>query len=58
MVLWVDPARGVSLRQQAFESSGDYRLAHYVNIRLNEKIPDDVFQLKTTSKTKVLRPQG
>ena len=58
VVLWVDPARGVSLRQQAWESSGDYRLAHYTNIRLNEKIPDDVFQLKTTSKTKILRPQG
>ncbi|MGH9492535.1 MAG: LolA family protein [Terriglobales bacterium] len=58
VVLWVDPARGVSLRQQAWEASGDYRLAHYANIRINEKIPDDVFQLKTTSKTKVLRPQG
>ena len=58
VVLWVDPARGVSLRQQAWEASGDYRLAHYANIRINQKIPDDVFQLKTTSKTKVLRPQG
>lgn len=58
VTLWVDPARGVSLRQQAWESSGDYRLAHYANIRLNERIPDEVFQLKTTSKTKVFRPQG
>ena len=58
VVLWVDPVRGVSLKQQAFEASGDYRLAHYANIRINEKIPEDVFQLKTTSKTKVLRPQG
>jgi outer membrane lipoprotein-sorting protein len=58
VTLWVDPARGVSLRQQAWESSGDYRLAHYFNIRLNEKLPDDLFRLKTTNKTKVLRPQG
>lgn len=58
VVLWVDPGRGVSLRQQAWESSGDYRLAHYANIRINEKISDDVFHLKTTPKTKVLRPQG
>lgn len=58
VVLWVDPGRGVSLRQQAWEASGDYRLAHYANIRINEKISDEVFQLKTTSKTKVLRPQG
>ena len=58
VVLWVDPARGVSLQQKAWEASGDYRLAKYTNIRINEKIPDDVFQLKTTSKTKVIRPQG
>jgi outer membrane lipoprotein-sorting protein len=58
VMLWVDAERGVSLRQQAWEASGDYRLAHYSNIHLNQKIPEDVFQLKTTSKTKVLRPQG
>ena len=58
VVLWVDAERGVSLQQQAFESSGDYRLARYSNIRLNGKVPDGVFELKTTSKTKVLRPQG
>ncbi len=58
VVMWVDPVRGVSLQQKAWEASGDYRLAHYVNIRINEKIPDDAFQLKTTSKTKVIRPQG
>ncbi|MDP9263092.1 MAG: outer membrane lipoprotein carrier protein LolA [Acidobacteriota bacterium] len=58
VVLWVDAERGVSLRQQARESSGDYRLARYANIRINQKIPEDVFQLKTTSKTKILRPQG
>ena len=58
VTLWVDPARGVSLRQQAWESSGDYRLARYSNIRINEKVADEIFQLKTTGKTKVLRPQG
>lgn len=58
VVLWVDPARGVSLQQKAWEASGDYRLARYTNIRINEKIPDDVFRLKTTAKTKVIRPQG
>lgn len=58
VVLWVDPVRGVSLQQKASEASGDYRLAHYTNIRINEKIPDDIFQMKTTSKTKVIRPQG
>jgi outer membrane lipoprotein-sorting protein len=56
--LWIDPARGVSLRQQLFAPNGDYRLAAYSDIRLNEKIPDSVFKLKTTNKTKLLSPKG
>ena len=58
IVLWIDPARGVSVRQQLFEPSGDYRLAKYTDIQLNQKISDDVFKLKTTSKTKTVSPQG
>jgi outer membrane lipoprotein-sorting protein len=56
--LWIDPARGVSLRQQLFAPGGDYRLATYSDIRLNEKIPDNAFKLKTTGKTKLLSPKG
>ena len=56
--LWIDPARGVSLRQQLFAPGGDYRLATYSDIRLNEKIPDNTFKLKTTGKTKFLSPKG
>jgi outer membrane lipoprotein-sorting protein len=54
-ILWVDTTRDISLKQQAFEPSGDYRTAYYTQIKLNEKVPDDVFKLKTTSKTKVVR---
>lgn len=58
-VLWIDPARGISVQQQAFEpASGDYRLTKYSNIQLNQKMPDNVFKLKTTNKTKVVTPQG
>jgi outer membrane lipoprotein-sorting protein len=56
--LWVDTSRGVSVQQQLFEPSGDYRLAKYSDIQLNQKIPDSVFKLKTTGKTKVVSPQG
>lgn len=56
--LWIDAARGVSLRQQLFAPGGDYRLATYSDIRLHEKIPDSVFKLKTTGKTKFLSPKG
>ena len=58
IILWIDPARGVSVQQQFFQPSGDYRLAKYSDIQLNEKISDDVFKLKTTGKTKVVSPQG
>jgi outer membrane lipoprotein-sorting protein len=57
IVLWVDPSRGVSVQQQVFEPSGDYRLARYSDIQLNQKLPDNVFKLKTTSKTRTVTPQ-
>ena len=58
ILLWIDPARGVSVQQQLFEPSGDYRLAKYSDIQINQKIPDAVFKLKTTEKTKIVSPQG
>ena len=57
VLLWMDAQRNVSLKQQFFEPSGDYRLTHYTNIRLNGRVPDDVFRLKTTAKTKIVQPQ-
>jgi outer membrane lipoprotein-sorting protein len=58
IVLWIDPARGVSVQQQFFEPGGDYRLAKYSEIQLNQKLPDSVFKLKTTGKTRIVSPQG
>jgi outer membrane lipoprotein-sorting protein len=58
IVLWVDPAKGVSLQQQVFEPSGDYRLAKYSDIQINQKLPDNIFKLKTTGKTRIVSPQG
>jgi outer membrane lipoprotein-sorting protein len=58
IVLWIDPARGISIQQQLFTPNGDYRLARYFDIKVNEKISNDAFKLKTTSKTKVVSPQG
>ncbi|MBI2683353.1 MAG: outer membrane lipoprotein carrier protein LolA [Acidobacteriales bacterium] len=57
IVLWVDTARDISVKQQFFEPAGDYRNAYYRNIKVNEKISDEVFKLKTTPKTKYVRPQ-
>ena len=58
ITLWIDPARGVSVQQKFLEPSGDYRLAKYTNIKLNQRLPDDVFKLKTTGKTRVVNPQS
>jgi outer membrane lipoprotein-sorting protein len=56
ILLWIDLARGVSVQQQFFEPSGDYRLAKYSDIKLNQNLPSDTFKLKTTGKTKVVTP--
>ena len=58
ITLWIDPARGVSVQQKFQEPSGDYRLAKYSNIQLNQKISGEVFKLKTTGHTKVIKPSG
>lgn len=57
ILLWIDPDRDVLLKQQFFELSGDYRVAHYTNMKLNEKIPDEVFHLKTNGNTRTIKPE-
>ncbi|HEU5453633.1 MAG TPA: outer membrane lipoprotein carrier protein LolA [Terriglobales bacterium] len=57
ITLWIDPARGVSVQQRFDEPSGDYRLTKYSNIKINENLNSSVFKLKTTGKTKWVRPQ-
>jgi outer membrane lipoprotein-sorting protein len=57
ILLWINPD-GVSVQQQFIEPQGDYRLAKYSNIKPNPNIPDDVFELKTTKRTKFIKPQG
>ena len=57
-VLWIDLARGISVQQQFFQTQGDYRLAKYSGIKVNAKIGNDVFQLKTTKKTQFVSPRG
>jgi outer membrane lipoprotein-sorting protein len=56
--LWIDLTRGISVQQQFMQGQGDYRLAKYSAIRVNAKIGNDVFQLKTTNKTKFVKPRG
>jgi len=58
ILLWIDLDRGISVQQQFFEPQGDYRLAKYSSIRVNERIANSVFELKTTPKTQTISPRG
>jgi len=58
ITLWIDVARGVSVQQLFNEPSGDSRLAQYNNIKINEKLPNDVFKLKTSGKVTYVRPNS
>jgi outer membrane lipoprotein-sorting protein len=58
ILLWIDLDKGISVQQQFFTPQEDYRLVKYSNIRVNEKISEEVFKLKTTSKTQTISPRG
>jgi outer membrane lipoprotein-sorting protein len=58
ILLWIDGKTGVSVQQKLLQPSGDYRLAKYSKIVINQKLPDGAFKLKTTPKTSYLSPQG
>ena len=58
IILWIDLARGISVQQKLIQTQGDYRLAKYSAIKVNVKINNDVFRLKTSGKTKFVSPRG
>jgi outer membrane lipoprotein-sorting protein len=51
VTIWVDPERGVSLKQVFDEGQGQSRVCTYANIKLNQTLPSDAFTFKTDSKT-------
>jgi outer membrane lipoprotein-sorting protein len=50
ITIWVDPARGVSLKQEYFAPSGDTDTATYSNIRLNQPIDVKAYAIKCKGK--------
>jgi outer membrane lipoprotein-sorting protein len=51
IVLWIDmnsnsPTRGLSVQQQFIAPQGDYRLVTYSNMRINGKLPHNIFEIK------------
>src|ERR1700757_3301932 len=58
ITLWIDPARGIPVQQRFDEPSGADRITKYSNIRINQKLSNDAFKLKTSGKTRFVKPNG
>lgn len=54
VIIWIDPERGVSLKQVFDEGEGQSRTCTYSNIKVNESLPSDAFTFKTDSKTQYI----
>lgn len=53
VTIWIDPVRGISLKQIFYEPSGDRRTVTYSNIQYNARVSGDVFRIKTAPGTTV-----
>ena len=54
VTIWIDPTRGVSLKQVFDEGQGQSRVCTYSNIKVRDPLPADAFTFKTDSKTQYL----
>jgi hypothetical protein len=54
VTIWVDPARGISLKQIFYDPDGDTHTTTYSNIRLNEKVDKKPYAIDAKA-TKVMR---
>jgi outer membrane lipoprotein-sorting protein len=54
VTVWMDTARGVSLKQVYDEGQGQSRTCLYTNIKVNQSLPGDAFTFKTDSKTQLI----
>jgi outer membrane lipoprotein-sorting protein len=55
IIIWVDPTRAVSLKQQFFMPSEDQRTTYFTNIRYNQSVNTKPFAIKTDKSTTVDR---
>jgi outer membrane lipoprotein-sorting protein len=58
IILWIGLNNGISVQQKLIQTQGDYRVANYSGINMHPKISNDVFKLKTNSKTQFISPHG
>ncbi|HEV2709020.1 MAG TPA: outer membrane lipoprotein-sorting protein [Edaphobacter sp.] len=55
IIIWVDPTRAVSLKQQFFMPSEDQRTTYFTNIRYNQSVNTKPYAIKTDKKTTIDR---
>jgi outer membrane lipoprotein-sorting protein len=55
VIIWVDPVRGVSLKQIFDEGQGQSRTCFYFNIKVNQSLRDSDFNFKTDSQTTYIK---
>jgi outer membrane lipoprotein-sorting protein len=55
VTIWVEPTQGVSLKQQFFTPAGDYRTTYFDHVRVNQKVNEAAFAIKTDKKTQIDR---
>ncbi len=55
VTIWVDPAKGISLKQVFNEPSGDSRTDLFTNVKYNSAINPSVFKVKTKPGVQVTR---
>jgi outer membrane lipoprotein-sorting protein len=51
VTIWIDPVQGINYKQIFYEPGGDKRTATYTNVRYNQPIASDVFEIKTAPGT-------
>jgi len=56
-IIWLDLQRDVPIQQKVLQPAGDYWFSHYTDIKMNARISEDAFRIKTTPRTKVVTTQ-
>jgi outer membrane lipoprotein-sorting protein len=55
VIVWLDTARGISLKQYFDEGQGQSRTCTYSNIKVNQNLPGDAFTFPTNGKTQYVK---
>ena len=54
VTIWIDPTRGVTLKQIIYTPNGNYRTATYSNIKVNGNVHKDQFAIKKDKNTTIV----